>query len=80
MKTLLSFLKDITTTKDGESFDVIRVSLIIAGLSLIFLAAWDVIANRTHFNALEFGGGIGTLLGGAGLGIGAKRKDEPDVG
>jgi hypothetical protein len=70
-------LKDISTSRDGESFDVIRVTLIFGGLAFVFCGVWDVIVN-THFNALEFGGGLGAMAGGSGVGIGAKAKDEPE--
>jgi hypothetical protein len=72
------FLKDISTTADGESFDVIRVTVILAGLAFVFCAIWDCVVNR-HFNGLEVGGGFGTMAGGAGFGIGQKVKDEPPV-
>ncbi len=76
---LPSFLLDLVTTRDGVSWDPLRVGVILSGLTLIFLSAWDVIVNRQAFNALTFGSGVGALLGGAGLGIGAKRNDEPDA-
>lgn len=73
-----SFLKDISTTRDGESFDVIRVTLILAGLAFIFATIWDVVVNK-HFNGFEVGGGFGAMTGGAGVGIGQKQKDEPSA-
>lgn len=79
MKPVLSFLKDILTTKDGESFDNIRVGLIVAVLATVGFTGWDVIANRQHFNAVEFATGLGALFAGGGLGINLKAKDEPDV-
>jgi hypothetical protein len=74
-----SFLKDLMTTKDGVSYDPIRVGLVVTVLSLLAFTGWDVIANSHPFDALNFCGGAGALFGGAGLGIGAKRKDEPDA-
>ena len=79
MKPLLSFLKDLTTTKDGESFDVIRVGLIVGGTSLIGLSAFAVIVNKQGFDPMQFGTGLAALFAGGGLGIGAKRKDEPEA-
>lgn len=49
------------------------------GLALIVLQGWTVIAADQPFDPLAFGGGAAALLGGGGLGIGAKRKDEPDL-
>lgn len=79
MNLLLSFLNDLATTRDGVSFDPIRVGMIVSGTSLIGLSAWDVVANQTPFNALNFGTGLAAIFAGGGFGIGAKAKDEPDV-
>lgn len=77
MNPIVSFLKDISTSRDGESFDVVRVGIIVSVAALLFLTGWDVIANKAHFAALEFGGGVAAILFGGGFGIGAKVKDEP---
>lgn len=76
---LPSFLLDLVTTRDGVSWDPIRVGVIVSGASLIALAAYGVVVNKQPFDALSFGSGIGALMAGAGIGIGAKRKDEPDA-
>lgn len=76
---LPSFILDLVTTRDGVSWDPIRVGVIVSGASLIGLAGYGVIVNKQPFDALSFGSGIGALMAGAGLGIGAKRKDEPDA-
>lgn len=73
-----TFLKDITTTRDGVSFDVVRVTLVLSGLAFVFCAIWDCTMNH-HFNGLEVGGGFGAMSGGAGFGIGQKIKDEPSA-
>lgn len=76
---LPSFILDLVTSRDGVSWDPIRVGVIISGASLIGLAGYGVIINKQPFDALSFGSGIGALMAGAGLGIGAKHKDEPDA-
>lgn len=78
MNVLLTILKHVSTSRDGESYDVIRVGMILSGAALIFLAGWDVIVHRAAFDALQFGTGVAAILFGGGAGIGAKRKDEPD--
>ena len=70
---------DLVTSRDGVSWDPIRVGVILAGATLLFLAGWDVIVNKQAFNALTFGSGVGALMAGAGVGIGAKHKDEPNA-
>lgn len=76
---LPSWALDLVTTRDGQSWDVIRVGMIVGGISLIGLSAWDVVANKTAFNALTFGSGLATIFAGGGFGIGQKKADEPDA-
>jgi hypothetical protein len=76
---LPSWALDLVTTRDGVSWDPIRLLLILFGVTMIGLAGWDVVANKTPFNVLEFGSGAAALMAGAGIGVGAKRKDEPDA-
>lgn len=77
MKPILSFLNDLVTTRDGVSFDVIRVGMIFGGVALIGFAGFDVVVNKHDFDAFQFGSGLAALFAGGGVGIGAKRKDEP---
>lgn len=76
---LPSWLTDILTSRNGVSFDVIRVGMVVSGATLLGLAVWDVVVNKTPFNALTFGSGVAALFAGGGVGIGAKAKDEPDA-
>lgn len=76
---LPQFLQDILTSRDGESFDVIRVGMVLSGAWLLGLASFAVIINKQPFDPLAFGSGVAALFAGGGLGIGAKRKDEPDA-
>ena len=76
---LPSFLLDLVTTRDGVSWDPIRVGVIISGAALIAFQGVAILINKQNFDALSFGSGIAALLAGAGVGIGAKRKDEPDA-
>lgn len=79
MKALTSFLNDLFTTRDGVSFDVGRVLWALSMVWFLGLAGWSVIFNHIPFDALAYGGGAAGLLAGGGIGIGAKRKDEPDA-
>ncbi|PXA91193.1 amino acid ABC transporter substrate-binding protein [Caulobacter sp. D4A] len=76
---LPDFLNDLVTTRDGVSFDPIRVGMILGGLGVLAFTGWDVVANQAHFNAVEFGTGLAAIFAGGGFGIGAKVKDEPDA-
>lgn len=76
---LKTFLNDLMTTRDGVSFDVIRVGAIVTGATFVGLAIYAVVANKQPFDPLAFGSGAAALFAGVGVGIGAKVKDEPDA-
>ncbi len=75
---LKTFLTDLSTSRDGVSFDVLRVGGMLTGLVFLGLAIWHVVVLRQPFDALAYGTGAAALLGGIGAGIGMKAKDEPD--
>lgn len=79
MKAILSFLSDLFTSRDGVSFDIARVLWASSVIWFMGLATWAVIINSQPFDALAYGGGGAAILAGGGLGVGAKRKDEPDA-
>lgn len=68
---------DLVTTKDGQTWDVVRVGMILSGLAAIGFAGWDVVVNKAHFACIDFGGGMAALFAGGGAGINLKRRDEP---
>lgn len=74
-----TFLNDLATTRDGVSFDPIRVGGMITGAVFLGLAIYHVVVLRQPFDALNFGSGAAALFAGMGAGIGMKRNDEPDA-
>ena len=78
-KHIQSFLNDLVTTRDGVSFDPIRVGGIVTGVVFLGLATFHVVVLRQPFDALNFGSGAAALFAGMGAGIGLKRNDEPDA-
>ncbi len=87
----MSVLKDITTTKDGESFDVVRVAMAIIIFMLPFIMiwglsmlTWSVFYGKTFdlqsaFNAvLTFLTGAGAFLMSGSASLYFKHKTEPD--
>lgn len=69
------FLHAITTA-DNTAIDPIRLGMVVSGLSIIFLAGYDVIFNKNAPNFLELGGGLACVFGGGGFGLAAKARDE----
>ena len=72
----MKFFKDLLTGADNATFDLIRVGTAI-GLVVYFGATFYAIATGTKFDWLNFGGGLGAILGLGGAGIGVKAHAEP---
>lgn len=71
-----SFIKTSLTEADNESFDIFRISLALAMLAFIVLAAYTTF-HTGSFDMIGYGTGFGALLGGGGIGIGVRAKMEP---
>ncbi len=74
-----SFLKDIFTGKDGESFDLGRLLWAGTAIWAPALQTFDVVANHVRFDIQAFGVGMGVILAGGGGALALKRKTEPDA-
>lgn len=74
-----TFFKAVLTGKDNETYDVGRVLLLLGGI--VFLSCTMIaVLKSLQFDMEKFGYGMGTLLGGGGIGIGAKGHTEPGAG
>jgi len=87
----VQILKDVTTGKDGESFDIARVVMtantlvlipvLVVGVSL-FVYGWYVgkpfPLNDFFDSILKFEEGVGALLVTGSMSIFFKRQTEPD--
>lgn len=74
-----AFLRSLLTGKDKLTWDVARVLLFFGGI--VFLACTVISVLKTaQFDMEKFGYGLGALLGGGGMGIGAKGHTEPEPG
>jgi len=76
---MMQFIKTMLTGIDNETGDVGRVVLLILGVGLVVLAAFDVAIRGHAFDAIGFGAASGALLGGGGAGIGMKAHTEPGL-
>jgi hypothetical protein len=74
-----AFIKSVLTGKDNLTYDVARVLLFLGGLVFLTCTLIAVIKSL-QFDMEKFGYGLGALLGGGGVGIGAKAHAEPDQG
>lgn len=70
-------IKDISTCKDGESYDSGRVIWIIIALAFVGFSFYSYVVLKQAFEPVGFGGGSATILGGGGLGLKLKADTEP---
>ena len=74
-----AFFKSMLTGRDNLTYDVARTLMFLGGLVFLICTLIAVIKSL-QFDMEKFGYGLGALLGGGGLGIGAKAHAEPDQG
>lgn len=73
----MTALQQAVTGKDNLTVDAVRVALLAAVVAATGFSAYDLIALQHAFNCLTYGGGVSAIVGGGGLAIWAKSKDEP---
>jgi hypothetical protein len=71
-----NLLKSLLTGKDNLTWDVARVLLFFGGIVFLGCTVLSVLKSA-QFDMEKFGYGLGALLGGGGVGIGAKAHTEP---
>ncbi len=75
---MTAFIKSILTGKDNLTYDVARVLLFLGG-RVFLVCTLIAVSKSAQFDMEKFGYGLGALLGGGGVGIGAKAHAEPDT-
>lgn len=72
----MSFIKDLVTCADGESYDIGRVSWVVSTAAIIGAAGW----NAWHAGAIsltELAGALGAVVVAHGAALWAKAATEP---
>lgn len=73
----MTALQQMLTGKDNVTIDFARVGAVGALAAGVVYAGIDVVAHGHGFSFSDYGVGVGAILGGGGLAVMAKRKDEP---
>lgn len=76
MRTARTVVKHCATGIDGETYDVMRIGLMLGIIALIVFTGYHLLVNK-QFDPSGLGISLGSLLGGSGAGIGLKAKTEP---
>lgn len=75
---VLHWLRLLTTSRDNQTPDVIRIGAIAVGLQFVVNAGFDIFALNNQFDPSNYGTGAAAILAATGVALGFKRKDEPD--
>ena len=78
VRLILEWVRTLTTGRDNQTPDVIRIGSILLGTQFLALAAYSAVVLKQPFDAMAYGGGAAAILGATGAALGMKRKDEPD--
>jgi hypothetical protein len=70
------FLREITTARDNETADIIRVAGLAMAVQFIWLAGASV-AGGHPFDPMAYAGGAGALLAALGVAMRVARPTEP---
>lgn len=73
---ILQFIRAITTGRDNETPDLIRIGGILLGFQFILLAGWDAFGLRNAFDPMAYGGGAAALLAAIGAALRLKQPSE----
>jgi len=79
LRTMLRWLRLLTSSRDNQTPDIIRIGSILFGMWALGLTAWDVLVLNHQFDMLNYSGGVAAILTSTGAALGLKRKDEPEA-
>ena len=72
------FFGHMTTGKDNQTFDVVRVGMLMAIVVLLTLGVYKAVQGIVEFSLKELAEAITYVLGGGGAALWAKKDTEPD--
>ena len=75
---LLDFIRRLTSGKDNQTPDVIRIGGILIGTQFVLNAGWDLIALGNAFDPVGYGTGAGLILAAIGTALRLKQPTEPE--
>ena len=73
----MKILKDIFTGIDGESHDAGKYLWVLSVLAGLDFAGYDLVWLKSPFNIINFGIGVGSLLGAGAAALKFKETTEP---
>lgn len=75
--TLFDIIKDTVTTKDGETYDIGRISWFITTFTILLSSLYMLYAGK-FTNLMDLGGALAANVTAHGAALGFKRQTEPN--
>lgn len=74
---IMRWVRQLTTSRDNETPDVIRIGGIVIGFQFAIHAAVDLFMFGHAFSPSDYGAGAAAILAAIGAALALKRSDEP---
>jgi hypothetical protein len=78
IRAVLRWVRKLTTSRDNQTPDVIRIGAILIGAQFLTLASYDAFFLKNGFDPSTYGTGAAAILASTGAALWAKRRDEPE--
>jgi hypothetical protein len=78
LRTIGGWVRKLTTSRDNQTPDVIRITAILISAQFLGLAAYDALTLENGFDPANYGAGAAAILAATGAALWAKRNDEPE--
>lgn len=79
IRCILKWVRELTTSRNNQTPDVIRISTILLLAQFSINSGYDLFGLGNPFEPTDFGTGAGLILAAAGAALLMKQKDEPDA-
>ena len=76
---MLQWLRYLTTGKDNQSPDILRVMGALMGVQFIVNSGWSLAVSGQAWDPNAYGVGAAALLAALGIAMGVARKTEPSA-
>lgn len=78
ISAIIGWVRKLTTSRDNQTPDVIRIGAILIGTQFVAHAGYDLLALEHAFDPTSYGTGAAAILAATGAALGMKRGDEPN--
>lgn len=78
LRALAHWFRRLTTSRDNQTPDVIRIGGVLIGVQFLLHSGFDLVVLNNAFDPTNYGTGAAAILASIGAALGFKRRDEPE--